>query len=77
LPCACASWCNSPTRQSSPSTKAVARNTSEPSPAVVAEVKTFLARHQAKSASVEATGLRFLFYETPTDEIGDGPHSWW
>jgi hypothetical protein len=41
----------------------------EPSPSVVAEVEAFCERHQADPASVEPTGLRFLFDETPTDEI--------
>jgi hypothetical protein len=42
---------------------------SEPSPAVVAEVEAFCERHEADPTSVEPTGLRFLFDETPADEI--------
>jgi hypothetical protein len=41
-------------------------------PLVVAEVEAFCERHQADPASVEPIGLRFLFDETPTDEI-DAP----
>jgi hypothetical protein len=35
----------------------------------VAEVEAFCERHAADPASVEATGLRFLFDDTSTDEI--------
>jgi hypothetical protein len=41
----------------------------DPSPSVVTEVEAFCERHAADPASVEATGLRFLFDDTTTDEI--------
>jgi hypothetical protein len=41
----------------------------DPSPSVVAEVKCFCERHHADPASVEPTGLRFLFDELDIEEI--------
>jgi hypothetical protein len=42
---------------------------SEPPPTVVAEVEAFCDRHEADPASVEPTGLRFLFDDLTADEI--------
>jgi len=41
----------------------------EPSPAVVAEVKAFLARHDATATSVKPSGVQEIVDDTTTAEI--------
>jgi hypothetical protein len=41
----------------------------EPSPAVVAEVKAFLARHDATATSVKPSGLEEIVDDTTTVQI--------